>query len=324
MIEAAGPPSTPGQPAGQAARQDPGPHVSQRRTADHATVYVTAGRPADQLHQRPARLADLSDAVIPEDTCTGPRCTGEGGGRLQRQRPWPRPRTSRSRPPWTTWYRTPPRSASTPWRGRRQGKLRAGDELVSADQPVTSLGAALAPGRGGLQGADATRAPDRATATEHVELTRGEDGTSWQLGAYSSRATTSPWTWEFQLGSSGGPARAMRRSPSDHRGSRPRIDGPAHRRTHHHRGRRRGPIGGIRQSRGRPTPGPRTSARPSTCSEVTGHVPEGTVRLVEVATLGEVVNAVEQAAAVTSPGSPSRERGALLALKCPACGSTTP
>lgn len=86
-----------------------------------------------------------------------------------------------------------------------------------------------------------------------------------------------------------------------------------------------GPIGGIRQKlEGAADSGASYFLAPTeNCSEVTGHVPEG-LTVVEVATLGEAVNAVEQAAAGNVSGSPAAERGDTPALKCPPAGSTTP
>lgn len=91
-------------------------------------------------------------------------------------------------------------------RGQAPGGGRAG---LRGRQPGDLPGAAaLATGRGGLRGADVTVRRDGATTTEHVELTRGEDGTSWQLGVYLVPSYDFPVDVEFQLEQVAGPARA--------------------------------------------------------------------------------------------------------------------
>ena len=62
--------------------------------------------------------------------------------------------------------------------GPAEGSLRAGDELVSVDgSPVTSLGQLRSHlDEAGSEGADVTVRRDGATTTEHVDLTRGENG----------------------------------------------------------------------------------------------------------------------------------------------------
>ena len=281
---------------------------------DLTTVYVTGG-PSGRINSINALLGwlDPSDAVIPEDTLYPPETTGQevDDSNAAAMASSQDESVAAALDHLGTQYTTTLSVHAVVEGGPAQGKLRAGDELVSVDgSPVTSLGQLRSHlDEAGSEGADVTVRRDGATATEHVELTRGEDGTSWQLGVYLVPSYDFPVDVEFQLEQVGGPSAGMmfalgiieELTPGSMAGDEHiagtgtiTADGAV------------GPIGGIRQKlEGAADSGASYFLAPTeNCSEVTGHVPEG-LTVVEVATLGEAVNAVEQAAAGNVSGLPS-------------------
>ncbi|RKQ36725.1 YlbL family protein [Kocuria tytonis] len=283
---------------------------------DLTTVYVRGG-PSGRINSINAVLGWLnpSEAVVPQDTLYPPETTRQDVADSNAAAMTTSQEDSVAaalgylhRP-----YRTTLTVHAVVPGGAAGATLRAGDEIAAVDGTrVTSLKQLRSLlDAAGSRGADVTVRHGGGTRTEHVALTRDEETGSWQLGVYLVPRYDFPLTVDFQLEQVGGPSAGMmfalgiveELTPGSLAGDEHiagtgtiTADGDV------------GPIGGIRQKlEGAAESGARYFLAPAqNCDEVTGHVPDG-LTVIEVGSLGEAVNAVEQAAAGNVTDLPSCE-----------------
>lgn len=281
---------------------------------DLTTVYVKGG-PSGRINSVNAVLGwlDPTQAVIPEDTLYPPETSGQqveasnAAAMTTSQEDSVAAAMTYLDRPFTTTLTV----HAVVHEGPADGVLRSGDEIAAVDgKEVTSL-ARLREllDDAGSKGAQVTVRRDGKSVTEHVDLQRSEGSSRWQLGVYLVPDYDFPVDVDFQLDQVGGPSAGTmfalgiieELTPGSMAGDKHiagtgtiAADGTV------------GPIGGIRQKlEGAKDAGASYFLAPSgNCDEVVDHVPDG-LTVVQVDTLGEAVNAVEQAAAGNVSDLPS-------------------
>ncbi|WP_344224177.1 YlbL family protein [Kocuria atrinae] len=281
---------------------------------DLTTVYVKGG-PAGRVNAVNVLMAwfDPTDTVLPEDAVYDPTLTGQevdesnAAAMQTSQEDSVAAALDYLDKPYKTTLQVHASIPDTP----ADGVLEPGDTLLALNsEPITELDQ-LRDGldEAGEKGVDLTVKRGEETVTHHVDLSRSEDTGRWQLGVYLTPEYDFPFTVDFELEQVGGPSAGMmfalgvieELTPGSMVG------------TEHVAGTGTitpqsevGPIGGIRQKlEGSAEAGARYFLAPSgNCNEVRGYVPEG-MDVIEVETLGEAVNAVEQAAAGNVSSLPS-------------------
>ncbi len=281
---------------------------------DLTTVYVKGG-PAGHVNALNVLGAwfNPSDSVLPQDAVYDPTLTGQevddsnAAAMQTSQEDSVAAALGYLDKPYKTTLQVHASIPDTP----ADGVLEPGDTLLAIDsEPITELDQ-LRDGldKAGEKGVDLTVKRGDKTVTRHLDLTRGEDTGRWQLGVYLTPKYDFPLTVDFELDQVGGPSAGMmfalgvieELTPGSMVGSE-HVAGTG---TITPQGEV-GPIGGIRQKlEGSAEAGARYFLAPSgNCNEVKGYVPDG-LDVIEVETLGEAVNAVEQAAAGNISSLPS-------------------
>lgn len=281
---------------------------------DLTTVYVKGG-PAGRVNAVNVLMAwfDPTDTVLPEDAVYDPTLTGQevdesnAAAMQTSQEDSVAAALDYLDKPYKTTLQVHASIPDTP----ADGVLEPGDTLLALNsEPITELDQ-LRDGldEAGEKGVDLTVKRGEETVTHHVDLSRSEDTGRWQLGVYLTPEYDFPFTVDFELEQVGGPSAGMmfalgvieELTPGSMVGTE-HVAGTG---TITPQGEV-GPIGGIRQKlEGSAEAGARYFLAPNgNCNEVRGHVPEG-MDVIEVETLGEAVNAVEQAAAGNVSSLPS-------------------
>lgn len=281
---------------------------------DLTTVYVKGG-PAGRVNAVNVLMAwfDPTDTVLPEDAVYDPTLTGQevdesnAAAMQTSQEDSVAAALDYLDKPYKTTLQVHASIPDTP----ADGVLEPGDTLLAINsEPITELDQ-LRDGldEAGEKGVDLTVKRGEETVTHHVDLSRSEDTGRWQLGVYLTPEYDFPFTVDFELEQVGGPSAGMmfalgvieELTPGSMVGTE-HVAGTG---TITSQGEV-GPIGGIRQKlEGSAEAGARYFLAPSgNCNEVRGHVPEG-MDVIEVETLGEAVNAVEQTAAGNVSSLPS-------------------
>lgn len=281
---------------------------------DLTTVYVKGG-PAGRVNAVNVLMAwfDPTDTVLPEDAVYDPTLTGQevdesnAAAMQTSQEDSVAAALDYLDKPYKTTLQVHASIPDTP----ADGVLEPGDTLLAMNsEPITELDQ-LRDGldEAGEKGVDLTVKRGEETVTHHVDLSRSEDTGRWQLGVYLTPEYDFPFTVDFELEQVGGPSAGMmfalgvieELTPGSMVGTE-HVAGTG---TITPQGEV-GPIGGIRQKlEGSAEAGARYFLAPSgNCNEVRGHVPEG-MDVIEVETLGEAVNAVEQTAAGNVSSLPS-------------------
>lgn len=281
---------------------------------DLTTVYVKGG-PAGQVNAVNVLLGwfNPTDTVLPQDAVYDPTLTGQevddsnAAAMQTSQEDSVAAALDYLDEPYKTTLQVHASIPDTP----ADGVLEPGDTLLAMDsEPITELDQ-LRDGldEAGDKGIDLTLQRGDETVTRHLDLTRSEDTGRWQLGVYLTPEYDFPFTVDFELEQVGGPSAGMmfalgvieELTPGSMVGSE-HVAGTG---TITPQGEV-GPIGGIRQKlEGSADAGARYFLAPSgNCNEVKGYVPDG-LDVIEVETLGEAVNAVEQAAVGNISNLPS-------------------
>ena len=281
---------------------------------DLTTVYVKGG-PSGAVNAVNVLLAWLnpSDSVLPEDAVYEPNLTGQevddfnAAAMQSSQEDSVAAALDHLGRPYDTTLEVHASIPDAP----AHGVLEPGDTLVALNsEPITDLDQ-LRRGldRAGENGVDLTVERDGERLTRHLDLTRSEDTGQWQLGVFLTPRYDFPITVDFELEQVGGPSAGLMFALGVIEELTPgSMVGTAHvagTGTITPRGQV-GPIGGIRQKlEGSAEAGASYFLAPSgNCNEVRGYVPDG-LEVIEVETLGEAVNAVEQAAAGSVSNLPS-------------------
>lgn len=281
---------------------------------DLTTVYVKGG-PAGRVNAVNVLVSwfNPTDTVLPQDAVYEPTMTGQevddsnAAAMQTSQEDSVAAALDYLDKPYKTTLQVHASIPDTP----ADGVLEPGDTLLAMNsKPITDLDQ-LRDGldEAGERGVELTVKRGDETVTRHLDLTRSEDTGRWQLGVYLMPEYEFPMTVDFELDQVGGPSAGMmfalgvieELTPGSMVGDE-HVAGTG---TITPQGDV-GPIGGIRQKlEGSAEAGARYFLAPSgNCNEVTGYVPEG-MEVIEVETLGEAVNAVEQAAAGNVSDLPS-------------------